>query len=139
MSGITKKSIQKKRFDLAIEEDKRTVIELLLKKPKNKYNAIQKEYNGVTYHSTKEAKYAMFLDRKIKTKEVERWERQLPFLLFVNGFLICKYILDFKVYYADGAIKHIDVKGIKAGVPFQLFAIKQKLMKAIYNIDVYIA
>jgi hypothetical protein len=139
MSGILKKNLQKERFNLAIEGDKSAILKLLKKKPKNKYNAIQKEYNGVTYHSTKEAKYAMFLDRKIKSKEVERWERQLSFLIFVNGYLVCRYILDFKVYYTDGTIKHIDVKGLKAGVPFQLFAMKQKLMKAIHNIDVYIA
>lgn len=139
MNGISKTKIQKQRFDLAIQGDKSAIIKLLQKKPKNKYNAIQKEYNGVMYHSTKEAKYAMFLDRKIKAKEVERWERQLPFLLFVNGYLVCRYILDFKVYYTDGTIKHIDVKGLKSGVPFQLFAMKQKLMKAIHNIDVYIA
>ncbi len=131
-----KKKLQKERFDLSIEGDKSAVLKLLQKKPRNKYGAIKKKYNGVTYHSTKEARYAMFLDRKIQAKEVERWERQIVFKLMVGGVFIANYILDFQVWYMDGTVKYIDVKGMKKGQAFYVFQIKQKLMKALYNIEV---
>lgn len=110
-----------------------------ISKTRNKYGAIVKEYNGVKYHSTKEADYAKKLDFLVKCKQVEKWERQTTYKLVVEGILICKYILDFKVYYPDGHVEFIDVKGSKKGQAYQMFVIKQKLMKAIHNIDVYIA
>lgn len=131
-----KDKVQKERLKSAIESGGSSVGKLIQKKPKNKYGAIQKEYNGVKYHSTKEATYAQKLDLLIKAKHVLKWERQLVFVFDVNGILVCKYVLDFKVYYANGAIKYIDVKGLKKGQAFQMFQIKQKLMRAIYNIDV---
>ena len=107
-------------------------------KSKNKYGAIFKEYNGFKYHSIKEADYAQKLDLLIKAKHVDKWQRQISYPLFVNGELICKYILDFKIYYSNGVIKHIDVKGSKKGQAYQMFVVKQKLMKAIHNIEVEI-
>jgi hypothetical protein len=132
----SKKKVQKERLKTAIESGGSSVGKLIQKNPKNKYGAVQKEYNGVKYHSTKEADYAKKLDLLIKAKHVEKWERQLTYHLNVNGELICKYVLDFKIYYSNGAIKHIDVKGSKKGQAYQMFVIKQKLMKAIYQIDV---
>jgi len=135
---VNKVKIQKERLKTAIESGGSSVQKLIKKNPKNKYNAIQKEYNGVMYHSTKEANYAQRLDLGIKAKVIEKWERQLTFKLNVNGILICKYILDFKVFYSDSTIRHIDVKGAKKGQAYNMFVIKQKLMKAIHNIDVEI-
>lgn len=105
---------------------------------KSKYGAIQKPYNGVTYHSTKEANYAMTLDLLIKAKEVEKWERQLRFKLGVNSIFITTYVLDFKVWHTDGTVRFIDVKGMKKGQAFATFQIKQRLMKAILDIEVEI-
>ena len=134
-----KDSIQKNRFDLAIQGDRSAVRKLLQKKPKHKYGAIAKEYNGVLYPSTKEADHAIDLDLKIKAKIIKHWERQITYKLVVNGVLVCKYILDFKEYYTDGKTRHVDVKGYKKGQAFAIFQLKQKLMKAIYNIDVELA
>lgn len=139
MSGILKKTVQKKRFNVAIQGDKSAIKKLLQKQPKNKYGAIKKEYNGIMYDSTKEADYAIDLDLKIKAKIIDKCERQITYRLEVNGVLICKYILDFKEYYPDGKVRHVDVKGYKKGQAFTLFQLKQKLMKAIYNIDVELA
>ena len=91
------------------------------------------------YDSTKEADYARDLDLKIKGKIIDKCERQITYRLEVNGVLICKYILDFKEYYPDGKVRYVDVKGYKKGQAFTLFQLKQKLMKAIYNIDVELA
>jgi hypothetical protein len=137
MSLTSKNSVQKARFNMAIKCDKSSVSKLL-NPSKNKYKSIPNEYNGVTYHSTKEADYAMRLDYLIKSKVVERWERQITFALGINGVLITKYRLDFKVWYSDGSIKFIDVKGYKKGQAFTMFQMKQRLMKAILDIDVEI-
>lgn len=44
-------------------------------------------------------------------ERVESWERQIPFRLEVNGTLICKYVVDFLVRYADGHKELVEVKG----------------------------
>jgi hypothetical protein len=136
MKSTSKNTIQKERLKTAIESGDSSVQKLIQKKPKNKYGAIVKEYNGVNYHSTKEADYAKKLDFLVKLKQVEKWERQITYKLIVEGVLICKYILDFKVYYTDGHVDFIDIKGQKKGQAYQMFVIKQKLMQAIYQIDV---
>lgn len=106
------------------------------KAKKPKYGQKAKEYNGVKYHSTKEAAYAIHLDILKLAKVVERWERQLRYVLGVNGTVVTTYILDFKVWYADGRIDHIDVKGYKKGSAYNTFMIKKKLMLGCYGIEV---
>lgn len=44
-------------------------------------------------------------------EKVDSWERQIPFRLEVNGVLICKYVVDFHVHYADGRHELVEVKG----------------------------
>lgn len=103
---------------------------------RNKFGAIKTDYNGIKYDSRKEAAYAQTLDlcKKAvgKSDRVVEIERQLPYLLEVNGVKICKYILDFKVKYADGRTEYIDVKGVLTPV----YKLKKKLVKAIHNIDI---
>ena len=48
------------------------------KNKKPKYNNKRFYYNGNWYDSTKEAKYAMQLDLRVKAKEIVKWERQVP-------------------------------------------------------------
>jgi len=47
----------------------------------NKYHAERTEYNGVTYHSKKEAKKAQDLDLMVKAGEIDFYLRQVPFTL----------------------------------------------------------
>jgi len=103
---------------------------------KSKYRSKITEYNGVKFHSKKEAEYAKKLDWLIKVGTVTRWVGQCSYALGINEVLICRYILDFKVWYSDGRIEHIDVKGMKSGSAYSMFKLKKKLMKAILNIDV---
>jgi protein associated with RNAse G/E len=93
-------------------------------------------FDGVWYHSKKEAKYAQDLRMLQQAGVVSLIESQVKYPLEVNGLLICRYILDFRVTYADGRVEHIDVKGQKNGVPYALFTLKKKLMHAIYGIQV---
>lgn len=108
----------------------------MLSPRKNKYGNKKTVYNGRNFDSKKEADYCQLLDvlksTAIESLRVNLYEMQVPYLLEVNGIKICKYILDFKVYYADGRTEHIDIKGYLTPV----FRIKKKLMKAIHNIDI---
>jgi hypothetical protein len=54
--------------------------------------------------------------------------------MFVNGILICTYIADF-TYTRDGKYIVEDFKGVLTDV----FKLKRKLMKAIFNIDILIS
>jgi hypothetical protein len=106
---------------------------------KNKYNAKRTEYNGVVYDSAKEAGFAKKLDLLKMAQgphKVMKVERQVPFQITVNDVKIAKYILDFRVTYADGRIEHIDVKGMKSGAAYQMFKLKKKLVEALYFIEI---
>jgi len=101
-------------------------------KPKyksNKYNATSASYNGYTYHSKKEATYAMQLDLRIKAKEVVSWTRQHKLELRVNGSLICKYYIDFRAELTDGSVEYIEVKGFETDV----WRLKWKLTEALWD------
>lgn len=102
---------------------------------KSKYRNKITLYNGIKFHSTKEANYCRQLDLlKTANNENERvlkYEMQVPFVFSVAGVLICTYKLDFKVYYKD-RVEYVDVKGMRTDV----YQIKKKMMKAFYNIDI---
>ena len=94
----------------------------------NKYHSKKATYNGYTYHSTLEANYARQLDWQIKEKEVKSWERQYKIDITVNGIHITNYFIDFKVYYTDGHVEYIEIKGFETG----LWRIKWRLAQAMY-------
>ncbi len=99
---------------------------------KNKYGNKKTVYNGIKYDSKKEAEYAFRLDVLKKSGEVNRWERQINYKLEVQGIKICSYRLDFKVYYSDGRIEYVDVKGYRTTE----YKIKAKLMRACHGIQI---
>lgn len=104
--------------------------------PYNKFKNQITEYGGKKYHSKKEAMYAAELDMlanaRFDSSRVVKYETQVKYHLDVNGHRIGAYILDFKVWYGDGRIEYVDVKGVVT----QVYAMKRKLMKAIYDIDI---
>lgn len=103
---------------------------------RNKFGNKKTFYNGRTYHSKKEAEYAMQLDMllnaRVDAERVVSWVPQVTYHLVVNGVKIADYRLDFKVEYADGRIEYVDVKGYLTDE----YKIKKKLMKALFNIDI---
>jgi len=74
---------------------------------KQKFNAKPTEYGGWRYDSKKEAEYARKLDLAKRAGHVLQWLRQVPFHLPGHR----KYICDFLVFFADGTLSFIDVKG----------------------------
>lgn len=101
---------------------------------------IRTEYNGVMYHSIKEADYARQLDIRVKGKDIKSWQGQVAFPIVINGEPICKYIADFVVVYPDGRQEIIDVKPFdKRTGKFLLkdiYKIKKKLVEAIYKVKI---
>lgn len=88
-------------------------------------------YNGVRYDSRMEAAYAAELDllmRVVGPYKVASWERQIPVKLEVNGVLVCTYIVDFLVHWADARDEWVEVKGFETPE----WKIKEKLFRALY-------
>lgn len=94
---------------------------------KSKYNAKAQLYNGVKYHSKREATYAEQLDWLIKAGQIKSWERQVKVPLKVNDHLICTYVVDFKVINRFGGVEFHEVKGFETAD----FKIKWKLLHAL--------
>jgi len=122
-----------------------------------KFKNIRQTYNGITYDSKLEAKYAAELELKMKAhnehERVKSWERQVKISINVawskggkailtdedqlsiknrglRFFHICNYFIDFVVTYADDSIEYVEVKGMETDV----WKMKWKLTEAIFNI-----
>jgi hypothetical protein len=97
----------------------------------NKYNAKTSFYNGVWYQSAKEASYARELDLRlhaIGNERLERWERQVPIELRINGEKICTYTIDFVEYDTRGNVMYTEIKGFETPE----WRLKWKLFDALY-------
>ena len=86
---------------------------------KNKYNASKTIVDGITFDSMKEAEYYCELKLRVMAGEVTKFDTQVVFVLQEKyrrqGKTVraIKYIADFRVYYPDGRIEIVDVKGVR--------------------------
>lgn len=97
---------------------------------KNKWTTAKKhEYSGSKYDSGFEASYARDLDLLVKAKKIIGWDRQVKIQLDVNGYHICNYYIDFKVYHKDKTIEYVETKGYATDV----WKMKWKLFEALYG------
>lgn len=107
-----------------------------VKKPakKHKYGAKNTVIDGHKFDSKMEAEYYLFLKRfmsygKVKSIELQPvFELQPKFKYGNENIQSIKYILDFKVEYADGHIEYVDIKGMQTPAS----AIKLKMVKYLY-------
>lgn len=97
----------------------------------SKYKNIRLEMDGIMFDSKGEMNRYVALKIKQQAGVVQGLRHQVPFKLSINGQLICTYIADF-VYTEEGKIVVEDFKGVLTDV----FKLKQKLMKAIYGIEI---
>lgn len=102
---------------------------MILSKNMRKYRNVYTEYNGVTYHSRKEAEYARELDLRVRGKDIAGWTRQVAYPIRVNEKHICNYIVDFVVRANDGSLELHEVKGVMTST----FVLKWKLVQALYG------
>jgi hypothetical protein len=112
----------------------------VVSRKKNKYRNQKVEVDGITFHSRKEANFYSDLLIKKNAKLITDFERQVQYDIRVNDIHIAKYFLDFKVINLDGSINYYDVKGKDKvsgkWITTDVFALKKKLVEAIYGIKI---
>jgi hypothetical protein len=112
----------------------------VVSRKKNKYRNQKVEVDGITFHSRKEANFYSDLLIKKNAKLITDFERQVKYDIRVNDIHIAKYFLDFKVINLDRSINYYDVKGKDKvsgkWITTDVFALKKKLVEAIYGIKI---
>lgn len=122
------------------------------KTPERKFNNNPKEYNGVTYQSTLEAKYAAELDLKVKAGLIKSWKRQvkipinvkfmkddLPVLTDepelslkrkgIKFYHLTNYWMDFVITHNDNSQEYIETKGAETSTWKIKFLMAQAILK----------
>jgi hypothetical protein len=101
----------------------------MIEKRWNKYKAERQTFNGRSYHSKKEADYAVNLAWKLKIGEIQEIIPQYKLDIRVNGKHITNYFIDFKVVYSDNRVELIEVKGFET----DLWQLKWRLTEALLD------
>ena len=100
----------------------------------SKYNARKTSVDGHTFDSKAEGNYYLILKEKQRRGEIESFKLQPKYILQdgfrKNGkkYQPITYKADFEVYYPDGEIEVIDVKGVQT----EAFKIKAKMFERRY-------
>jgi hypothetical protein len=100
-----------------------------------KYRNIPEVIDGMRFASRKEARryVALKLLQQAGTiQHLEAEKRHLRYALVVNGIKIGTYECDFR-YVEAGQLVIEDAKGLRTPV----YTLKKRLMKALYDIDIY--
>lgn len=95
----------------------------------NKYKAEKQTFDGRSYHSKKEADYAVQLAWRKKAGEIKEIIPQYKLDIRVNGKHIANYFIDFKIILEDNSVELIEVKGFST----DLWALKWKLTEALLD------
>jgi hypothetical protein len=106
----------------------------------SKFGNTKIEIDGHTFDSIKEGEFYGALKIKKNAGLIKDFKIQVKYDILVNNIHIAYYYLDFQIENNDGSFEYIDIKGkdkksnkfIKTGV----FALKKRLVEAIYNIKI---
>lgn len=100
----------------------------------NKFGAKKTMFEGILFDSKREAEVYRDLKLLERSGRISGFERQRKFELIVNGEIVGIYRADFAFidHDQDGRFRVVDVKGVVT----REFKRVQKIIKAIYNIDV---
>lgn len=97
---------------------------------KTKWGAAKKQIVGdIKYDSHFEAGYARDLILEKAAGKIKDFKAHQPIELIHNGYLICKYYIDFVVYHLDGTIEYVETKGYQHDV----WKLKWKMFCAEYE------
>jgi hypothetical protein len=115
----------------------------LLKKTKvSKFNNVKSEIDGHKFDSKKESEFYGSLKIKKQAGLIKDFKMQVQYDIVVNNIHIAYYYLDFEIENNDGSFEYIDIKGkdIKSNkfIKTSVFAIKKRLVEAIYHIKITI-
>jgi len=100
----------------------------------NKFGAKRTMFEGILFDSKREAEVYRDLKLLERSGHISGFARQRKFELIVNGEIVGTYRADFAFidHDQDGRFRVVDVKGVVT----RDFKRVQKIIKAIYNIDV---
>jgi hypothetical protein len=104
------------------------MIKWKLKSTDNKYHNKPCTRDGMKFHSQAEAKYYDQLVHLKREGFVSFFLRQCPMHLTAG----IKYVVDFVVFYTDGQVEFIDVKGQST----PLYIMKKKQVEHLYPIEI---
>lgn len=99
---------------------------------RSKYNAKKTEVGGIMFDSKKEARRYSQLKLLGKSGVISDLVLQPKFDLVINSVRCGFYKADFQ-YIKNGEVVIEDVKGFKTPI----YNLKKKLVKALYNIDIF--
>lgn len=99
----------------------------------HKYHAVRTEVDGISFASKAEARRYSELRLLERGGEIEHLELQPRFPIIVKGQKVSVYVADFR--YRDARTNSVVVEDVK-GVRTALFALKAKLVKALYGIEI---
>lgn len=94
----------------------------------HKFKARPVTLDGSRFQSKLEGSYYQFLKLLEKSGKVLFFLSQVPIRLPGNA----KYICDFQVFYEDGTVSFVDVKGIET----PMFKLKRKQVEELYPIKI---
>ena len=94
----------------------------------SKYKAKKIIIDAITFHSQKEGKKYIEYENLRKSGEILFFLMQVPFHL-PGGV---KYILDFLIFWANGEVTFVDVKGMKTAI----YILKKKQVEDLYKIKI---
>ena len=107
-----------------------------MKNSLNKFNNKITTIDSIKFHSKKEADRYKQLKLLEKSGLIKDLVLQKRWPININEVKICTYISDFDYYTKYGEYVCEDVKGFKKGPAWNMYRLKSKLMKAIYNINI---
>ena len=99
-----------------------------ISKMRHKFNAKGCESDNIKFSSKAERAYYHHLKTLQKNGDILFFLMQVPFRLPGNT----KYIVDYQVFYADGTVAFVDVKGVST----PMFKMKKKQVEDIYPIEI---
>lgn len=99
-----------------------------MRRARHKFNAVQTEVDNIKFPSRREAEMYQKLKLLQKNGEVVFFLRQVPFHLTAG----VKYVCDFQVFWKNGEVSFIDVKGMKTAV----YKAKKKIVEEMYPITI---
>jgi len=95
---------------------------------RSKYRNVRTEVDGMRFDSKKESLYYRELKIQQACGTVHYFLRQVPF--YLPGGV--RYVVDFQVFYANGSVRYIDVKGKETA----MFKTKKRMVEALYPIQI---
>jgi len=102
----------------------------MIKKRANKFNAAATTVDNVKFDSKLEASYYTYLKTLRRIGDVKYFLMQVPIVLPGGK----KYVCDFLVFYKDGRVEYVDVKGRET----ELFKLKKSVVEAQYPIEIQV-